>query len=75
MSSKRSRTKLISWKERELRGLEKELRGARKWLSTLKAQLRANPEDRWALGMQTHYTKREGELTARIAQLNADLNV
>jgi hypothetical protein len=73
MSSKRSRTKLISWKERELRGLEKELRGANRWLSTLKAQLKANPADRWAMGMQKHYQDRVSVLTARIAELRVEL--
>lgn len=61
-----------TWQERELRGLQMELKGAKRWLKTLSNQLASTPEDRWAQGMYRHYSERSEVLAAKIEQLSKD---
>lgn len=58
-----------SWKERELVGLQKELKGTTKWLHVLAKRLADNKDDRWAQGMFRHYSDRSVALRVKIDQL------
>lgn len=61
-----------TWQARELAGLQKELKGAKRWIVTLKTVLSTSPDDRWAQGMLRHYEKRVVDVSDRIMTLQAE---